>query len=43
MFKIFSRFPGILDEKTTFEKNKKKKYSEEKETIYSNIDLLTNF
>ena len=42
MFKIFSRFPGILDEKTTFEK-KKKKYSEEKETIYSNIDLLTNF
>ena len=25
MFKIiFSRFPGILDEKTTFEKNKKK-------------------
>ena len=54
MFKIIcSRFAGIFNEKTTFEefeeiceqipKEYENQYNEEKETIYSNIYLLTNF
>ena len=52
MFKtIFCRFSGIFNKKTTFREfeefceqiYKKKNNNDKKETIDSNIDLLTNF